>query len=100
MNTKEKQSGFPATYLAVYTVIIMLSLAQILFAYETGPQLAFMLMVAFIQAGLAVLFFMNLAKERPTLMLALIPATLFVLFMMNIVWSDSFRLLMMRPFAK
>jgi hypothetical protein len=34
------------------------------------------------------------------LRLALIPATLFVLMMMNMIWSDSFRLMHMKPFAK
>jgi len=100
MNTIEKKPGLLAKYLIVYAVILILATAQIIFAYQTGPQLTFMLMVAFIQASLAVLFFMNLAKERTTLVLALIPATLFVLFMLNTIWSDSFRLLTMRPFAK
>jgi hypothetical protein len=31
--------------------------------------------------------------------LSLIPAVIFVLLMMNMIWSDSFRLLHMRPFA-
>jgi cytochrome c oxidase subunit IV len=100
MNTTEKQQDGMSVYLIVYGLILMLALAQFVFAYQTGPQLPLMLMLAMIQATLAVLFFMNLKRERSTLILALIPATLFVLFMMNMFWSDSFRLLLMRPFSK
>jgi len=41
---------------------------------------------------------MHLAEERRSLFLTLIPATIFVLLMMNMIWSDSFRLLHMKPF--
>ena len=99
MTTQEKQSGM-AAYLIVYGLIMALAVAQVVFAYETGPQLTLMLMLAMIQATLAVLFFMHLHRERSILVLALIPAILFVLFMMNMFWSDSFRLLSMRPFLK
>jgi hypothetical protein len=43
---------------------------------------------------------MHLRDEKSTLKLALIPATLFVLVMMNMVWADSYRLMVMKPFAK
>ena len=78
----------------VYVGILALAGIQILLAYFTagGPPLLIMLAVAAIQAFLAVMFFMHLRDERPTLRLALIPATLFVLVMMNMIWSDSFRL--------
>jgi cytochrome c oxidase subunit IV len=56
-----------------------------------------MLMLAVLQASIAVTYFMHLGKERTVLFLALIPYTLFVLFMMNMIWSDSFRLLHLRP---
>jgi cytochrome c oxidase subunit IV len=59
-----------------------------------------MLAVALIQAGLAVMFFMHLHAEQRNLTLALIPGTIFVVLMMNMIWSDSFRLLHMSPFAK
>jgi hypothetical protein len=43
---------------------------------------------------------MHLRDEKPSLRLALIPGTLFVLVMMNMIWADSFRLMVMKPFAK
>jgi heme/copper-type cytochrome/quinol oxidase subunit 4 len=59
-----------------------------------------MLTLAAIQAYLAVMYFMHLRHEKPSLRLVLIPATLFVLVMMNMIWADSFRLMVMKPFAK
>jgi len=81
----------------IYVVILAIAVFQILFAMMAGPQPILMLMLAFLQASLAVNHFMHLKQERPSLFFALIPYTLFVLFMMNMIWSDSFRLLHMRP---
>lgn len=81
----------------VYLVILAIALFQVLFAMMMGPTLVLMLMISALQASLAVLYFMHLGQERPSLVLALIPYTIFVLFMMNMIWSDSVRLLHMRP---
>jgi len=87
------------SYLA-FVGILALAVIQVAVAMAMGPSLWRMLILASIQAYLAVMFFMHLRDEKPTLRLALIPATLFVLVMMNMVWADSFRLIHMRPFAK
>jgi heme/copper-type cytochrome/quinol oxidase subunit 4 len=92
----EKSNGMAVTYV-VYVVILAIAVFQVVFAFELGPSLTLMMMIAALQASLAVLYFMHLGKERPGLVLALIPYTMFVLFMMNMIWSDSFRLLHMRP---
>jgi len=89
--------------IVVYLCILALSGVQVLLAYQhaEGAQLLVrMLAVALIQAGLAVMFFMHLRAEQRSLKLALIPGTIFVVLMMNMIWSDSFRLLHMSPFAK
>jgi len=91
------------TDIVVYFVILALFGVQIALAYQNtqGAQLLVrMLAIALIQAGLGVMYFMHLRDERRNLRLALIPATIFVMLMMNMIWSDSFRLLRMRPFAK
>jgi caa(3)-type oxidase subunit IV len=98
----EKANGSMRTDIIVYICILALAGLQIVFAYQhtQGMQLVIrMLAVAVIQASLAVTYFMHLRDEMPGLRLALIPATIFVLLMMNMIWSDSFRLLHMRPFA-
>lgn len=91
--------GSLKTDLTVYVGILALAGLQIFIAYH-APGVIRMLVVAAIQAFFAVMFFMHLRDEKSTLRLALIPATLFVLVMMNMVWADSYRLMIMKPFAK
>jgi caa(3)-type oxidase subunit IV len=103
MNSAEKHSGGLTTYLVVYVCILVLAGVQIVLAYQhtEGAQLFFrMLSVALVQAWLAVMFFMHMRTERRSLVLSLGLYTVFVLLMMNMIWSDSFRLLHMRPFPK
>lgn len=102
MNPGEKQSDGLTMYLLIYVVILAISGLQILIAYEHIDVYRIfirMLLLAIIQAGLAITFFMHMRSEKRTLALFLLPATVFVLTMMNMIWSDSFRLLTMRPFA-
>ena len=91
--------GSLKTDVIVYAGILVLAGVQIFMAYHS-PGVIRMLVIAAIQAFLAVMFFMHLRDERSTLRLALIPATLFVLVMLNMVWADSFRLIHMKPFPK
>jgi heme/copper-type cytochrome/quinol oxidase subunit 4 len=98
MKTKTS-NGMGTTYI-VYGAILAIAVVQVVVALTMGPSLPRMLILAAIQAYLAVMFFMHLRDEKPTLRLALIPGTLFVLVMMNMIWADSFRLIHMRPFAK
>jgi heme/copper-type cytochrome/quinol oxidase subunit 4 len=84
----------------VYAAILVIAGVQVVVAITLGPSLWRMLVLAAIQAYLAVMFFMHLRDEKPSLRLALIPGTLFVLVMMNMIWADSFRLMVMKPFAK
>ena len=103
MSTPEKTHDSLKIDLIVYVCILALSGLQILLAYQhtEGTQLLVrMLAVALIQAGLGVMYFMHLRDEQRNLRFALIPATIFVMLMMNMIWSDSFRLLHMRPFGK
>src|SRR2546423_1319595 len=92
-----KSSNSMLTIYVVYVVILGIALSQVVLAFAMGPSLSLMLIAAALQASLAVLYFMHLVHERPSLVLAIIPYTIFVLFMMNMIWSDSFRLLHMRP---
>jgi len=102
MNTADRANGSLKTDIIVYVTILALSGLQIVLAYHsTGRQLLIrMLVLAVLQAGLGVKYFMHLLDERRSLRLALIPGTGFVLLMMNMIWSDSFRLLHMHPFVK
>jgi caa(3)-type oxidase subunit IV len=92
-------SSMGTTY-GVYGAILAIAIIQIVVAVTMGPSLGRMLILAAIQAYLAVMFFMHLRDEKSTLRLALIPGTIFVLVMMNMIWADSFRLIHLRSFAK
>jgi caa(3)-type oxidase subunit IV len=85
--------------LVIYVGILVLAGVQIFLAYYS-PGVFRMLIVAAVQAFLAVMYFMHLKDEKSTLRLALVPATIFVLVMMNMIWADSYRLMHLKPFAK
>jgi cytochrome c oxidase subunit IV len=88
-------------YIPVYLILLALSGLQIFLAYsklDRNRLLAAFLAVAIFSAALAVMYFMHMIDERRSFFWSLIPATIFVLLMMNMIWSDSFRLLHMRPF--
>ena len=99
MSQTAKSNSMGSTYF-IYGAILAIAIVQVIVAMTMGPSLWRMLFLATIQAYLAVMFFMHLRDEKPTLRLALIPGTLFVLVMMNMIWADSFRLAVMKPFAK
>ena len=99
MSQTAKSNSMASTYV-IYGAILAIAVVQVIVAMAMGPSLWRMLVLAVIQAYLAVMFFMHLRDEKPTLRLALIPGTLFVLVMMNMIWADSFRLAVMKPFAK
>jgi cytochrome c oxidase subunit IV len=79
--------------LLIVAVEVALTYAQL----PVGTLLAALLVLALLEAGLAVMYFMHLKYERRILFWSLIPAILFVLFMLNQVWWDAVRLRSMRP---
>ena len=90
-------------YLPVYFVLIAIFLVEVFLSFRsfsTGALVAILLVLAICSASLGLMYFMHLAQERRSLFLTLIPATIFVLLMMNMFWTDSVRLLHMRPFAQ
>lgn len=102
MTASPKSGNIIAKYLPVYFVLLAIASLEVFLAYRhfsVGVLLALLLGLAIFGGALAVTYFMHLGEERRSLFLSLIPATIFVLIMMNMLWSDSFRLLHMRPFA-
>lgn len=100
-NEKEYRDSSKTIYFVIYLATLAITALQIVLAYHhasVAHHVFQMLSLAAIQAGLGVLFFMHLWQEKRAMMLALVPITLFVLLMMNMIWSDSFRMLNMRPF--
>lgn len=90
-------------YLPVYFVLIGIFLGELFLAFRiasVGMLVIVLLLLAVCSAGLGLMYFMHLRQERGGLFLTLIPVTIFVLLMMNMWWSDSVRLLHMRPGAQ
>ncbi len=116
METHNVEATGVRLYLMVYAAIVFLAALQVFVAYhsrfdmlrshdpngvghvDTARLLLRMMMIAVVQAALAISVFMHMRWERRSLMLALIPTTVFVLLMMNMIWTDSFRLLHLKPF--
>jgi len=89
-------------YLVVYVIILVIAGLQFVVAYSdiSGSQMfARMLILALIEASLALLFFMHLADNRGLLWFVVI-FNVFVLLTLQYGWTDSFRLLDGVPWAK
>ncbi|HTR68341.1 MAG TPA: cytochrome C oxidase subunit IV family protein [Terriglobales bacterium] len=102
MTTGERQSGGLSTDIIVYVVLLAMAGLQIILAYNSSggrELLARMIVVAAVQALVAVMFFMHLWWERRSLVVSIAVVSLFVLFALQYSWSDSFRLLHMSPWA-
>ena len=90
-------------YLPVYFVLLGIFFVEVFLSFQhfgTGTLVVILLLLALCSASLGLMYFMHLAEERRGLFLSLIPVTIFVLLMMNMIWSDSVRLLHMRPGAQ
>jgi heme/copper-type cytochrome/quinol oxidase subunit 4 len=102
MAASKKSRNIIVKYLPVYLALLAIAIMEVVLAYQhfsTASLLAILLALAFCGGTLALRYFMHLAQETRGLFLTLVPAVIFVLLMMNMIWSDSFRLLHMRPFG-
>ena len=82
-------------YVAVWLGLLLIVAAEVALTYAglpTGTLLAALLVLALVEAGLGLMYFMHLKYERRTLFWSLIPALIFVFLMMNQFWSDAYRL--------
>jgi len=99
---EEHKSGGLGKDLVVYLCILALAAIQFVIAYQNidGSQMFVrMLIVAVIEAGLALLFFMHLSENRGLLWFVGV-FTVFVLLAMQYGWTDSFRLFGGVPWAR
>jgi hypothetical protein len=86
----------------VYGAVLAIAGLQILLAYAGGTfghHVIEMLGLATVQAALGILFCMHLFREKKLLVLTLILSPLLMLLLMNAFWTDSFRIIQMRPWA-
>jgi len=102
MTTEAQKSRGMKKDLIVYVCLLALAGLQFVIAYQAiSPSQMFtrMLVVAILEASLALLFFMHLSDNRGLLWFVVI-FNVFVLLAMQYGWTDSFRLSSGVPWAK
>ena len=102
MAMAEGHKSSAGKYVVVYLCILAIAALQFVIAYSniTGAQMfTRMLILAVVEAALALLFFMHLSDSRGLLWFVVI-FTVFVLLTLQYGWTDSFRLSGGVPWAK
>lgn len=103
MATAEGHRSNATKYIVVYLCILAIAGLQFVIAYSNidGSQMfTRMLLLACVEAVLAVLFFMHLWVDSRGLLWFVAVFTIFVLLAMQYGWTDSYRLLDGVPWAK
>lgn len=82
-------------YVGVWIGLLCIAGVEVFVTYRgfsTHGLLAVLLVLAFIEAGIGLLYFMHLKYERPVLMWSFVLSVIFVLLMMNQIWPDAYRM--------
>jgi caa(3)-type oxidase subunit IV len=85
--------------IAVWLGMIVIVAMEVVLTYahlRVTMLLASLILLACIEAGLGLMYFMHLKYERAIFRWWTVPTLVFVLLMMNEVWPDAFRALRMR----
>ena len=91
-----KYTDTPGKYYVIYACLLVLAGLQFFIAtlhLDTAAMFERMLLVAIVEAGLAVMFFMHLWAEKRGWFLFVVVFTVFVTLAMQYGWTDSYRLL-------
>jgi heme/copper-type cytochrome/quinol oxidase subunit 4 len=89
--------------LIVYVCLLVLAGVQFMFAYQNltvSQMVTRMLFVAFVEAAVAVLFFMHLWSERRAFVVFVLVFTISVLLGMQYGWTDSNRMVDGAPYSQ
>jgi heme/copper-type cytochrome/quinol oxidase subunit 4 len=81
-------------YVGIWLGLIAIVAIETVLAFShlsTSALIASLLLLAIVEAGVALRYFMHLKYEPPALFWTLIPAIVFALLMMNQVWPDARR---------
>jgi heme/copper-type cytochrome/quinol oxidase subunit 4 len=93
--TEQHKENATGKYLIVYVCLLALAGIQFVIAYQNidpGQMFVRMMIVAFVEALLAVLIFMHLWAESRAFVIFVAVFTIFVLLAMQYGWTDSFRM--------
>lgn len=103
MTTATEHQSSTTKYIVVYVCILAIAALQFVIAYSNidGSQMfTRMMILACVEAALAVLFFMHLWVDSRGLLWFVAVFTVFVILAMQYGWTDSYRLLNGVPWAK
>lgn len=103
MATADAHSSNATKYIVVYLCILAIAGLQFVIAYsniDASQMFTRMLLLACVEAVLAVLFFMHLWVDSRGLLWFVGVFTIFVLLAMQYGWTDSYRLLNGVPWGK
>lgn len=92
---ESRMAGYVGIWIGLLCIIgieVFLTLMKL----PTHELLATLLVLAFIESGIGLLYFMHLKHEKPSLFWSLVPAVIFVLFILNHIWPDAYRLASMK----
>jgi heme/copper-type cytochrome/quinol oxidase subunit 4 len=91
----DSKSPGMGSYVGVWIGLLCIVGVEVFLTYRgfsVHALLAVLLLLAFIEAGIALLYFMHLKYDRPLLLWSFVISVVFVLLMMNQVWPDAYRL--------
>jgi cytochrome c oxidase subunit IV len=82
-------------YIGLWIIMILIAALEVFLTYQHLDRdlyVALLLILAFVEAGLAMAYFMHLRYERRNLFWTLVPITVFTLVMLDHIWPDAHRL--------
>jgi len=83
-------------FVAVWIGLMCIVGIEVIVTFQHPPAaqlLAWLLILAFVEAGVSLWYFMHLKYERAALVWSLIPAFIFVVFLMDHIWPDAYRMI-------
>jgi heme/copper-type cytochrome/quinol oxidase subunit 4 len=82
-------------YLGIWIVMVCIAGLEVLLTYGHMSRdftVGLLLILAFVEGGIAILYFMHMKYENPNFLWTLVPITFFALLMLNQIWPDALRL--------
>lgn len=97
----QKRDGMGKDLIIYICLLVLAGLQFVIAAQNIDPSqmLVRMLVVAFIEAGLAVMYFMHLGSERRGFTLFVLVFTIAVLLGLQYGWTDSTRMVVGAPYS-
>lgn len=94
-NHEPTMAGYVGIWIGLLCIVgieVFLTLMKL----PSHELLASLLILAFIESAVGLLFFMHMKYEKHILLWSFVPAVIFVLFMMNHIWPDAFRMISLK----